>query len=160
MDIITRFETKFVKTPNACWEWLGWTVHGYGVFDMPQIKGQPRHKVRAHRFSYELYVGPIPEGLDLDHLCKNRICVNPDHLEPVTRKENLMRAPGNVCYENTNKTKCPAGHDYNEINTYRYANGDRKCRICDKVRKNKQWQVKKDQYNAARRAKYLTKKMG
>ena len=153
MNTIQRFETKFDKV-NGCWEWKGWKAGGtgYGMFD--EIIDGKHYKRRAHRFSYELYVVPIPKGLDIDHLCKNRICVNPDHLEPVTRRENLMRGETNVAAINANKTKCPRGHDYNEENTYRYANGDRRCRVCGREDKLKDWNENKDKYNKARREKY------
>lgn len=81
-----RFWTK-VKRGDECWEWQGeilWT--GYGRFSV-----SPKVKILAHRYAYEATNGAIPEGLVIDHLCRNRRCVNPDHLEPVTRSENVKR---------------------------------------------------------------------
>jgi len=83
--------------------------------------------------------GPIPEGLDLDHLCRNRWCVNPEHVEPVTRRENLIRGQTTIA-QNVSKTHCPAGHAYDETNTY-YYRGMRQCRICRDLHRTR-WRMK------------------
>lgn len=85
-----RFEAKIHKIPGGCWIWTAQIgTHGYGVFG---TGGRADRKmVYAHRFSYEMYVGPIPDGLHLDHLCRVKPCVNPDHLEPVTPRVNAQR---------------------------------------------------------------------
>ena len=88
-----RFDAKWTPEPNTgCWLWTGATTPGgYGRLTVgSQIDGT-RRQVRAHRRSYERLVGPIPDGLDLDHLCRTPGCVNPEHLEPVTRRENIRR---------------------------------------------------------------------
>lgn len=102
---------------TVCWLWTGhcWQ-NGYGA-----IANQKRDHL-AHRVGYELLVGPIPEGLQLDHLCRNRRCVNPAHLEPVTNQENRRRYTVLI-------THCPKGHPYDETNTY-VRLGKRNCRIC------------------------------
>lgn len=83
-----RFEAKYVVTPGGCWRWIGTrTPEGYG-----QIRVAVGEVAYAHRVAYELLVGPIPEGLHIDHLCRVRACVNPAHLEPVTQAENNRRA--------------------------------------------------------------------
>ena len=118
---IKPFDDFWIGEPNSgCWLWTGY-VHktGYGSYT---LKGKTR---LAHRFSYEMYVGDIPEGHDLDHLCRVRCCVNPDHLEPVSRRENLERSP----IWSGNFTHCPSGHAYDEGNTY-YYNGSRRCMAC------------------------------
>ncbi len=113
---------------GPCWLWLPPDDgNGYGQFHR---KGSV---IRAHRFAYEDMVGPIPDGLELDHLCRVRRCVNPSHLEPVTTEENLLRGMGPAAI-NARKTHCPQGHPYDEANTYRYKN-KRGCRACVRERR-------------------------
>lgn len=107
---------------NGCWIWQG-SVHPTERYGSVFVDGRP---VGAHRFSYEAFVGPIPDGLHLDHLCRTRSCVNPQHLEPVTLAENNRRAPS----ANGAKTHCRNNHPYDEANTYRSSNG-RSCRRCN-----------------------------
>lgn len=116
-----RFLTKINKTAT-CWLWIaGKNIRdGYGKFWLDnKLKS-------AHRVSYEFFKGPIPEGLDLDHLCRVRHCVNPDHLEPVTAYENMRRSP----FFNGNKTHCIRGHEFNKRNTIFMNDGHRKCNKC------------------------------
>lgn len=112
----------------ACWEWQGgknWG--GYGRFHTGGRQWQ------AHRWAYEHFVGPIPEGLQLDHLCRVRHCVNPAHLEPVTLTENLRRGEGSFKWKRE-ATECPRGHPFDEANTYIRPDGRRRCRACDNMR--------------------------
>ncbi|MCA1572428.1 MAG: HNH endonuclease [Chloroflexi bacterium] len=104
--------------------WLGGTVE----FSVGSRTDNSRRSVLAHRWSYETFVGPIPEALALDHLCRNRSCVNPEHLEPVTAGENIRR--GETGLLNRSKTCCPAGHEYDAENTYIWRGG-RRCRRCN-----------------------------
>jgi hypothetical protein len=98
---------------------------GYGAF---MVGGR---NVRVHRWAYETLVGPIPDGLVIDHLCRVRNCVNPDHLEPVTHRENIRR--GEAGAWNRVKTHCPQGHEYTPENT-RYSGTTRNCRECQRIR--------------------------
>lgn len=137
-----RFWEKVVTTPDGCMIWNGGkTLGGYGRF-AAETAHRGGVQEMAHRWSYEDKVGPIPEGFDIDHLCRVRACVNPSHLEPVTRAENIRRAAAI-------KTACPAGHPYTEDNTSRNAEGHRKCRTCVTERDA----LRKDEKNARRRAK-------
>ena len=121
-DGVDRLWSK-VEVDGDCWMWQGTTDrNGYGDF---WLDGRMRP---AHRVAYELLVGEIPGGLDLDHLCRRRGCVNPDHCEPVTRRENLMRG-WTVVRRNAEKTHCHRGHPFDEANTIREAGG-RRCREC------------------------------
>ena len=90
-----RFEEKYIPEPNTgCWLWTGGVtggVSGPKLYGVMKIKGK---RAMAHRVAYELYVGEIPEGLIIDHLCRQPCCVNPDHLEPVTPSENILRGNG------------------------------------------------------------------
>lgn len=119
----SRFWRKVQKT-EACWLWTaGMSVGGYGRF-----KANGRMNF-AHRFAYELLVGPIPDGLQLDHLCRVRHCVNPAHLEPVTARENTMRGESFAAVHGV-KDACESGHTFDDANTYQRPGGGRACRAC------------------------------
>lgn len=137
-----RFWSK-VNASGPCWEWtaaIGKTG-GYGKYTLPLNDGSGKSKhVYAHRYAYELLAGPVDKFLDLDHLCRNRRCVNPDHLEPVTRKENLRRGVGPTGL-NMAKTHCPRGHEYSEENTRVNKNG-RACRACHREHDRKRYAEK------------------
>lgn len=123
---IERVMAKVAKGPG-CWEWQGFRNElGYGI----AFVGKKRR--RAHRVVYELLVGPIPDGLVLDHLYRNTPCVNPAHLEPVTQRENIRRAVWVVRKERAAaRTHCNRGHELTPENTYIVAKtGRRKCRKC------------------------------
>ena len=117
-----RFMSKVDIQPDGCWLWNASKSNGYGYFRYNGNLG------RAHRFSYQQIVGPIPDELELDHLCRNKDCCNPVHLEAVTHKENMRRCDAGK--NNSSKTHCLKGHPYDNENTYNRLNGGRGCRKC------------------------------
>lgn len=135
--LIERIADRVALTETGCLEWIGSIhKHGYGAVSTGSRTDGTRRKQWAHRAVYELLVGLIPDGLDLDHLCRNRSCVNPEHLEPVTRRENLMRGE-TAAAANSRKTHCPAGHAYVDSNVIRNNRGSRNCRTCKNQQRRK-----------------------
>lgn len=118
------------KRPDLgpCWQWVGSVrTTGYGTF-----KRESYVTVLAHRFAYEFFIGPIPDGLVLDHLCRNRTCVNPHHLEPVTGVENVMRGEG-FAARNAAQTHCHKGHPFAGDNLRVRKDGSRRCVACQRT---------------------------
>lgn len=133
------FWAKVNKT-DTCWEWMGHKDSlGYGRFTNRHVSW------KAHRFAYTAMVGPIPDGLTLDHLCRNRACVNPAHLEPVTLRINILRGIG-PCAVHARRSCCMHGHPFDEINTYVYSSGRRSCRTCRRLSWHR-WVVKNSSHN-------------
>ena len=125
-----RFWSKVRVLGNGCWEWNGAkTSRGYGC-----LRRQGR-LLYAHRVAREALVGPIPKGLESDHLCRNHACVHPLHIETVTHRVNLIRGsmPAVNRARQLAKTHCPQGHPYSGVNLYR-SNGKRHCRTCRRNR--------------------------
>lgn len=115
------FQQKHIVQPNDCWVWTASVgSHGYGNL----WEGSTKTAYTAHRWSYEHFVGPIPDGYEIHHLCENKRCVNPEHLRALTRSEHRQTSEHK-------KTHCPHGHAYTEENTYvRPCGKIRECRTC------------------------------
>ena len=122
MEDIERFNKFVAETnPTKCWPWQGYVrSDGYGSF---RFEGE---KQGAHRVSYILYVGSIPSGMEIDHICFRADCVNPNHLQPLTPSENKRRVKERV------EGKCRRGHTMDENNTIKRKDGTQKCRTCTK----------------------------
>ncbi len=135
-DLLARlrkqFESQYEEQSNGCWLWTGPTNGAAGYGQMKVFGGI----APAHRVAYELYVGAIPEGLVIDHLCHTRLCVNYEHLEPVTFQENILRGEG-LAAKNARKTHCLREHEFTKENTYIDKRGSRYCRKCVNIRARK-----------------------
>ena len=120
--LLSKFWSKVEKT-DSCWNWKGGVMSsGYGSFNLN------KKSVLVHRYSYEILKHMIPKNLVIDHKCKNKLCVNPEHLEVVTQKENVLRGDSFMS-TNAKKTHCPQGHEYLGENLKIY-NNRRYCKRC------------------------------
>lgn len=133
-----RFWRHVAITPG-CWLWLAHlTEDGYGRFS-----DENHRQVYAHRWSYETLVGSVDDGLELDHLCRVRNCVNPSHLEPVTKRENMIRGESFAAV-NARKTHCDYGHEFTPDNLAPDTKGRRICRECAR-RRNREYRERQKQ---------------
>lgn len=135
-----RLMEKVRVTDAGCWEWIGTRdQRGYGMIFRGNCGSATASMgrgswLRAHRVSYELHVGAIPNGLQLDHLCRNKWCVNPLHLEPVTSRQNTLRGEAPAA-QNARKTSCDRGHPLFGDNLFIENGGRRRCRACHNANK-------------------------
>lgn len=123
-----RFLAKIAPQPNGCWLWTGAIRDGYGRFSVAD------RLVEAHRFAYEQWIGLLPDGVTVDHRCRNRACQNPDHLRALTNQENILLGVGPTA-ENARKTHCIRGHPLSGDNLLTRPNGWRTCRTCERARR-------------------------
>ncbi len=135
---MTRFLAKVAASgPDDCWIWVAATnACGYGIFRFF------KQTWLAHRVAYVMFRDEIPEGLTLDHLCRVRNCVNPEHLDPVPLRENILRGE-TVAARNLSRRACPQGHPYDEVNTHYDKNGYRSCRACKTEAAKRKWAAEK-----------------
>lgn len=110
--------------PGGCWQWTGGLSHGYGNFMVRRDDGSYA-QVQAHRFAWRLLVGDVPDGLVMDHLCRNKRCVRPQHLQPVTQQVNVQRGAASWW-----SPTCRRGHVFTSENTYVNGDGYRVCKTC------------------------------
>lgn len=149
---VDRFTAKMQPVESGCIEWTGRIDrYGYGQF-LPE-GGRKANNMGAHRWAYQHFVGPIPEGFQVDHLCRNRKCVNPEHLEAVTPRENVMRSPLAPASLNAQKTHCLRGHEFTPDNTQVASNGGRRCVTCRRERDLARYYATRDEKNARRNAR-------
>lgn len=129
---------RSTKRNGDCLEWQAAIVKDYGKF---RLSAPARKQVAAHRYAYEIAYGPIPDGLEIDHLCRNPICVNPNHLEAVSHQENMRRSLSPTGL-NAAKDTCKHGHPFDEENTRWRPTGGRDCRACNR-RSTAEWRAQK-----------------
>lgn len=146
LEDLARFHKGYNVAESGCWEWVKCKdVNGYGMIGVGSRVNKSFKVARAHKWAYEMLVGLVPDGMELDHLCRNRHCVNPSHLEPVSHKENIRRGIN----LNRERFMCVAGHPLSGDNLYLAPSGKRQCKECQRRRSREYG--KRTNWSAAKR---------
>ena len=127
---------KFVEKTDTCWNWIGFINDGYGKFNIKDVDGKWKQYF-SHRVSWSIHGRKFTDGMVLDHICRNRKCINPDHLREVTPEENVLKNSLSFVSINSEKTKCPSGHLYLGENLRHTKTGARYCLECKRIKKRK-----------------------
>lgn len=136
----------YMKPDCSCWFWRG--IHDRDGYAKMTHRNRP---IAVYRLAYETFKAPIPDGMEMDHICRERGCVNPSHVEPVTSRENTLRSPIAPAAINARMEKCPNGHEFSVVKFGKRT--QRRCLICSKRRRQEYFQENKDAITAARREK-------
>lgn len=144
--VLDQLEARFLAKvdrngPGGCWLWTAGRAGGRGGYEYGHFWFAGRQRA-AHRVAYELFIGPIPDGLTLDHLCEVKLCVNPAHLEPVTSGVNSSRSASNPSTINAAKTHCKHGHPFSGDNLLLRPDGGRACRECKRTEARERYRRK------------------
>lgn len=138
IEILGRLKAKTRTTEAGCWEWIGFLLpNGYGRISW---NGEKQY---IHRVAYEIFAGPISAGLEIDHLCRNRACWRPSHLEAVTRRVNTLRGESFAATK-ARQTHCVNDHPFDDANTYFAPNGTRKCKECRRVARQRSYRKQRE----------------
>ncbi len=138
-----RFWRKVHVLENGCWEWTASAVGPPGFKGASYWSREEQRMVYAYRLSYEAFVEIIPSHLEIDHLCRNRLCIRPSHLEAVTHRENVRRGEAHLISARVrgSRTQCPRGHPYDAKNTLNDNRGARQCRVCSRDRLRRKYRI-------------------
>jgi hypothetical protein len=134
--LLERLFSRTIRGPGGCWLWTGGKSDGYAML---RVQGR---MVRLHRTVYEQLVGPVPSGLEIDHLCRVRCCLNPEHMEPVAKRVNILRGEG-ACAVHARKVTCVRGHPLSGENLEIEGGKFRRCKQCRRDGQMRRWRERR-----------------